>query len=138
MANNIDFNTPPSTNESGILTRLWRKIIKDNNLTSYLPMLVDQYVNETHMLDDQDTNKAKDPATKALKRKSKSTMINNITANEMTFKTFMDLVFNLLKVKRITLSVKITFNNGDENVHSVVIDNNKGKKDEKSNTGSNT
>ena len=129
----IKFDKEPSNNEAGLLATLWRNILRDNNMSpEFLSLLVDEYINTTHKLESDGGD------VKPLKRKSKSTMINNITDTQMTIKTFMDLLLNLIKVRKVAISVKLTYNNGDETVHTVVVNNknNKGKKNDRDNTKS--
>lgn len=108
----IKFNKPVSKNESGVLSAIWRNILKENNLIPALDLLVQRYVDRG--------NRAKE--LKDIKLKNKSTLTANITAPEMTFKTFLDLLFNFLHVKKITFSVKLTFQNGSETVHTINVD----------------
>lgn len=105
---------PVSKNESGILAKLWRKILIDNNFLPALDLLVKRYIERNDILAGRVTN---------FKKKNKSTITTNITAPEMTFKTFLDLVFNLLRAKRLDISIKVTFHSGKETVHSVSITN---------------
>lgn len=56
-----------------------------------------------------------------VKKKNKSTLIANVTASEMTMKTFVDLVFRFLRARSLTISIKVTFHNGKESVHSVSV-----------------
>ena len=41
----------------------------------------------------------------------------------MSIKVFFDLLFNYLCVKKVSFTVKLTFVNGDESVHTVNVDN---------------
>lgn len=109
----ININKPPNKNESGVLAALWRKILIENNFMPALGMLVSRY------LKDQE---AKEGRVKNLRKKNRSTVVNNIAATEMTFKTFLDLIFNLLKVKRCDISIKLTYHNGNTSTHSVSVD----------------
>lgn len=109
----IKFNTPISQNESGVLAQIWRKILLENNYDKALDVLVQRYV------DRADRAKEKDAT---LKMKNKSTLITNITAPEMTFKTFLDLLFNLLTVRSVTMTVKLTFHNGSERLTTIRIE----------------
>ena len=51
----------------------------------------------------------------------RKTLIANVTASEMTMKTFVDLVFRFLRARSLTISIKVTFHNGKESVHSVSV-----------------
>ena len=108
----INFNKPISKNESGVLAALWRNIIKTNNLTHALDYLVLKYVNRS----------GKESGDN-IRLKNKSTLLANITAPEMSIKVFFDLLFNYICVKKVSFTVKLTFVNGDESVHTVNVDN---------------
>lgn len=109
----IKFNKPISKNESGVLAALWRNIIKTNNLTHALDYLVLKYVSRS-------ANKS---SGENIRLKNKSTLLANITSPEMSIKVFFDLLFNYLCVKKVSFTVKLTFINGDESVHTVNVDN---------------
>lgn len=108
----IKFNKPISKNESGVLAALWRAVLRDNGFIPALDLLVQRYVDRG--------NKASEQSS--VKLKNKSTLISNITAGEMTFKTFLDLIFNFLHVRKITFTVKLTFANGNETLHTINVD----------------
>ena len=63
----------------------------------------------------------------AVKRKTKSSLEKNIYADEMTWKTFIDLLFNFLNVVKIDISIKLTHANGQETIHSVKVNNSEGE-----------
>lgn len=109
----IKFNKPISKNESGVLAALWRNIIKTNNLAHALDYLVLKYVSRS-------ANKS---SGENIRLKNKSTLLANITSPEMSIKVFFDLLFNYLCVKKVSFTVKLTFINGDESVHTVNVDN---------------
>lgn len=103
---------PTSKTESGVLAKLWRSILRDNGYIPALGPLVDRY------LQSQEEMTKRIPS---LKKKNKSTLVTNITSAEMTVKTFLDLIFNLLRVKRLDISIKLTFHNGKETIHSTSV-----------------
>lgn len=105
---------PVSSNESGVLAKLWRKILKENNFMPALDLLVKRYL---------DTNDILKGRNKNHKNKTRSTIIANIAATEMTFKTFLDLVFNLLRAKRLDISIKVTMQSGKTSTHSISLTN---------------
>ena len=109
----FDLSKPPNKNEPGVLAKLWRKIITENHFTSALGMLLVRYLKE------QSDAMLKYPN---IKRKNRATVITNVTATEMSIKTFFDLVFKFLKVKKLTITVKLTYHNGDESTHRVDVD----------------
>lgn len=106
------FDKPVSSNEPGVLAMLWRKIITENNLTHSLNILINKYL-ESNTINQR---------VKNLKRKNRSTLIDNITASEMSIKTFLYLIFRVLRAKKLEISIKITFSNDRETIHGVTID----------------
>lgn len=115
MAKEIEFNTPVDNNESGVLSALWRNIVLQLNILPAMDVLISRYCNSSS------TNLGNE---QSIKKKTKSTLVANITSTGMTFKTFLDLLFNFLRVKKINISVKLTYANGDESFHSINVDQN--------------
>jgi hypothetical protein len=114
MDNRIKLTDINNRTEGSVLATLWRNVLKETNMLPALDYFVDRYVNNT---------KGMESRVKAVKRKTKSTMMKNVTTNDMTWKTFLDLMFNFLKVKKITITIKLTHANGDDTIHSVVVNN---------------
>jgi len=110
----VKITQPIATKESGVLAGLWRNILRDNNYIPALDYLVTKYVAKTDKMNGRVQN---------VKRKTKSSIIKNITDSEMSIKTFIDLLFNFLNVKKIDISIKLTFPNGNETIHSIAVDN---------------
>lgn len=110
----IDFDKldPPAKTESGVLAVLFRKIWRENRFRDYFDILLNRYIEE---------NDISAGRSKNVKRKTKSTIVSNLTATEMTFKTFIDLLFNFIKIKKLTITVKLTFQSGSETLHTVVV-----------------
>lgn len=108
------FDKPIDNNESGILARFWRKIVLENNYEPSLGLLVKRYIDTNDFLAGRIENHRK---------KTKSTIMSNICASGMTFKTFLDLVFNLLRAKKLDISIKLTTHSGRESIHSISITN---------------
>lgn len=128
----IKINNKVAQKENGILARMWKNVVSDLNLHPALDHLVSRYVNKSKVLGSLSN-------VKDVKRKTKNTLIKNIEASEMTWKTFHDLLFNYLGAKRIDISIKITMPNGSESVHSMSVlgedyaeNTNKGNVDERS------
>lgn len=101
-----------SRSEGGTLAKLWRKVLEENNYLPAIPFLVNRYIRTSNEM----SNRVAD-----VKRKTKSTLIANITASDMTFKTFTDLLFNFLKVKRVEIIVKVTLPDDTVRAHSVIV-----------------
>ena len=114
MDNRIKLTDINNRTEGSVLATLWRNVLTETNMLPALDYFVDRYVNNS---------KGMESRVKAVKRKTKSTMMKNVTANDMTWKTFLDLMFNFLKVKRIVISIKLTHPGGNESVHSVTVNN---------------
>lgn len=108
------FDKPIDNNESGILAKFWRKIVLENNYEPSLGLLVKRYIDTNDFLAGRIENHRK---------KTKSTIMSNICASGMTFKTFLDLVFNLLRAKKLDISIKLTMASGRESIHSLSITN---------------
>lgn len=106
------FKEPTSNNESGVLAKLWRTFLDDNRLNGKLPTMVETYLDNDN-----------DPKVTVVRKKNRSTLYGNIAAPEMTIKTFFDLMFNLVRVRRIEFSIKVTFPTGKESIHTVCINN---------------
>lgn len=103
---------PVAKNESGVLAGLWRNILKENHFIPAIDVLVNRYVNKQNKDNDK---------LGSVRLKAKSTLLSNISCTEMTFKTFLDLIFNFLGVKKIHISIKLTFSNGEESIHSIGV-----------------
>ena len=109
----IKIDKPPNKNEGGVLALLWRKILLENNFMPAMGMLINRYLRSYDTTDGRVSN---------MKKKNRSTLITNITARDMSFKVFLDLVFNFLKAKRLDITIKITHNSGKSSVHSVTVE----------------
>jgi len=121
MDNRIKLSDINNRTEGSVLATLWRNVLKETNMLPALDYYVDRYVNNT---------KGMESRVKSVKRKTKSTMMKNVTANDMTWKTFLDLMFNFIKVKKIVISIKLTHANGEDTIHNVTV-NNAGDQDAK-------
>ena len=109
----VDFNKPVVRTEAGVLAALWRDVLDKLKLIPALDILIKKYISDSDK---------KAMSIQSVKKKTKSTLVANITATGMTFKTFLDLLFNFLRVRRVHISIKLELYNGDESVHSVTID----------------
>lgn len=109
----VDFNKPVARTEAGVLASLWRDVLDKLNLIPALDILIKRYLNESEK---------KTQSIQSVKKKTKSTLVSNITASGMTFKTFLDLLFNFLRVKKVHFSIKLEYYSGDETVHTITVD----------------
>jgi len=92
----IDSNVSNSK-ENSILGKLFHRILMELNLINKIEFLINRYIKN-----------ANDKDIKIQKRKTRSSLINNITANEITWKTFIDLTFNLLRVRKLKVMITLT------------------------------
>ena len=113
----IKFDPLDNNKEGSILVKLWRNILTETNYINAIEYLVNRYANKGSS------------SVKMVKKKTKSSMIKNVTSTEMTWKTFIDLIFNILNVKKMTISVKLQYPNGKESIHSVVVEDTNVKHD---------
>jgi len=121
----LSFDKPVSNKEGGALAKLWRKILNENNYMPVLDILVNRYTRD---------NDVTDGRVESSKRKTKSSLLINITSSDMTIKTLLDLLFNFLRVPLVTITISITHRNGDVTHHSVMIDGNDYNNDESETT----
>lgn len=110
--NKISIDKPVSSKEGGALAKLWRKILTENNYLPVLDLLVAKYIRENDVTSGRVEN---------AKRKTKSSLIANITSSDMTIKTLLDLMFNFLKVPLVTITITIKHRTGQETHHSISI-----------------
>lgn len=110
---NLDPDKLSSRKEGAVLVKLWRIIIRDNNYTYAIPRMVTRYINKN----------TKHNAMSSVKMKTKSSLKKDILSSEMTWKTFVSLIFDFLRVKDMVISIKLIHASGDESVHSMRIIN---------------
>ena len=104
------FETQIESSPGGVLAALFRKIMKEGRFIPLMDILTERYLNNASLNN-----------VSAVRRKTKSTLKTNITSGSITFKTFVDLVFYYLGAKKLNISIKLTFANGTETVHSVAV-----------------
>lgn len=102
---------PISGNEGGVLARLWRNILKDLNLSNSIPQLVQVYTNKKERIG----------SSAAVKLKAKSSIINDITSGDMTWKVFFHNMFYVLNVKRMRISITLEHPDNTETIHHITI-----------------
>ena len=95
----------PATTEGGILTRFFRKIIAETGLINNLSLLINMY--------------EKNRSIK--KKKSKTTIIKTILDPEMTWKSFIFLIFNILQARKMKITVEIELPNKKTTTHSLIV-----------------
>ena len=77
---------------------------------NYVNILIDRYI-----------TRASANSVSAAKRRTKNTLKTNLTSPEMTFKVFVDLIFFYLQARKMSITIKLTYANGDESVHSIDV-----------------
>jgi len=92
----------PSTSADGVLTRLFRKIIIDRGLAKNLMFLIDKYKREGG-------------------ERAKSSIVTTILNPEMTWKYFVFLIFEILKVKRMRIKIELEWPTGEISEHSLEL-----------------
>lgn len=97
-----------STSEGAKLAKLWRIIVRDLNIAKNVEYLVTRYADQGKQ-------------NSAIKRKTKSSMMKNITDEAITWKTFLDIMFNVLRVKKMTITVSLEHESGSKTLHSLTI-----------------
>ena len=81
-----------ASDEHGILAKLWRKILLENKLINQLLFNINRY-----------------ERTPGPKKKNKSVIIKSVIDPRISFKTFLFLLFEILRVKKVKLRVEIDF-----------------------------
>lgn len=117
--NKIDVNKfSVARSEGGLLALLWRKAIKENNLDKALMHLINGHVNK----EISKLVKDKEDASKVTVSTLRSAVVNRVTATNMTVKTLVDLLFNVLNVKRLDITITLTHANNRTSTHTVSTD----------------
>jgi len=104
------FKKNVSTKEGGVLAALFRKVIIENNLQPAMDYLIQRYV-----------EKSNSGKSKNLDRKTKSSLIKYISAEDMSWKTFLSLMFDFVGAVKIDFTIKIKFPNGNESIHTTTV-----------------
>lgn len=111
MSKKLSSDKITGNSEGAILATLWLKVLEETNLINAVEPLIDRYVNKSNSM-------------KSVKRKTKSSLTKNIHSKDMTWKIFLDLMFNFINVKRIDFSIKITFANAETRVITLPVNHN--------------
>ena len=105
----MKFKSKPTNTPQGALAKLWRNVIRDNHIEHNLSYLITRYVTKNVS------------NSKNLRRKTRSTLEVDITANEMTWKKFAHIVFHYLSAVRMDVTIKRTYAHGHTAMHTVGI-----------------
>ncbi len=120
LASKVSVKQKLDSSEGSILTALWRSFLHETKLSKDLLRYVNAYDTETTRLKDGKHLPGD------VQRMTRAAMISNITAPSMTIKTFISLMFKLVKAKRIKFTVEITLDSKPEEtttVHTVGVVN---------------
>lgn len=95
--------------DSALLSKLFRNIIKDRSMLFQMETKVDEYILNAHKDD-----------IRVVKSLTKTQINNKILDEEMTWKNFIDLIFNVLRFRKLRLVVELTDQKGNTTMHEIV------------------
>ena len=104
-------NIKPANTEHGVLTKLWLIILRDKGYLNIMRQLITRYVNNTNL------------TSNITAKKTKASITADVTAPEMTWKKFLNLLFNVLQVKKLVITIKIVGEDDTESYHSITVPN---------------
>jgi len=91
-----------SNTENGILTKLFRMIIFDTGLINKIPYNINRYIRNGG-------------------KKNKATISRLILSGEMSWRSFIFLLFDILRVKKCTFKVTLEYDVGPSSEHEISI-----------------
>lgn len=101
-------NDPVDNNKEGAaLSKLWRIIVSDLNLGKRMEFLISNYIQNSK--------------NSAIKHKTKSSMRKNITDDNITWKTFLDILFNVVDIEFMTVTVTLHHKGKSKSIHTIDI-----------------
>lgn len=100
-----------SANEGGILSALWRVILKETGKYRIVPILVESAHRKQLRMNSEMPD--------VVKVQSKSQMLTNAKSASMSFKVFISLLSTLLCIKKIKLTIELFHPDGSTTVHQV-------------------
>ena len=98
-----------SAKENALLGRLWRSTMKELKLTHKVLWLINKYIKNADRKN-----------IKVLKKKTRSSLMNAVISEELTWKAYVDLNYNLLNVKEMTITVSLKHANGRVSHHTIL------------------
>lgn len=101
------------SNEGGLLSKLFRTIVKDEGRAHQIPMLIEKY---QQRIARENMNKTMASYSKV---QSKSQMINNAKSDSMTFRVFIGLLRNIFCIRAIRMTIELEWPDGKVTHHSV-------------------
>jgi len=104
------FTKPLDNTPGGVLAGIWRKIVEKGGHDKAMGHYIDKFMSTVSGVDENGNKTEKVNAS--MLRKTRSSLTNYIHAPTMTWKTLNVLLFELLKVKKVELYMKVTHTNG--------------------------
>lgn len=99
--------TPTKNNPHGKLAALWRHVIEHDTHLPHLEKYYDFYANS--------------PSRFGTKKKTKSAVREMATSDEISFKSLVFLLGEVLNVSELKLSAEVKYESGKTTVHTVNI-----------------
>ena len=108
------FGKNPNKTEGSILTNIWRGLLKELDLVSVSKIyrLIDVYMTR---------HKANDKGSISIRSKNRTSITNDMSADAITWKTFLNLIFNVLRVKKMDITITIHHENKTTTTYSTTI-----------------
>ena len=121
MAKKDYFLSPTANTPHGILAKLWRTIVIDTgnlrnlstNISNYRNQRVGQLAN-----------------SKTIENRTDSQLRSEVNKTELTWNSFIFLVFKILNARRITITISITHANGKTSDTSITTFDNASAQDD--------
>ena len=110
-------NIKPANTEHGVLTKLWLIVLRDKGYLNIMQQLITRYVNNTNL------------TSKVTVKKTKASITADVTATEMTWKKLLNLLFNVLQIKKLVITIKMVGEDDTESYHSITVPNPNKKED---------
>ena len=110
-------NIKPANTEHGVLTKLWLIVLRDKGYLNIMQQLITRYVNNTNL------------TSKVTVKKTRASITADVTATEMTWKKLLNLLFNVLQIKKLVITIKIVSEDDTESYHSITVPNPNKKED---------
>ena len=95
-----------SRDVSALLSKFFRIIVQETGMINNMEGFIDKYV---------------DASKTSGKEKTKPQVVAAIASEQMSWKTFMDSICNLLRVKKITIVIKLDHGNNKVTIHELPI-----------------
>lgn len=105
-----DLSKPINNNkDTALLSKLFRTIVNEKNFLFKMCSKVDDYLAAAHTDD-----------IRVMKRETRTQIYNDMLAEEMTWRKFVNLIFNVLRFRKLRLIVELTDTKGEVSMHEIV------------------